>query len=204
MKLNNTISKLESGEKLTICGLGDSLTEGWMVRKGYTEFLVEFIAEEYKKSNVNFINRGIPGDTAEGGLYRLRGDVLDRDPGLVLVQFGLNDAYMGYPVGRYRSNISAIAENIINDTEAEIILLTSSLIFDPDENAMAEEYYSAMAEVAVEKKITLCRAHDYWRTKISSGTPHSSLVQSDGVHPTVEGYRLIAEALISTIKSGGK
>ena len=35
---------------------------------------------KYPGSRFKLINKGIPGDTADGGLYRLREDVIDYDP----------------------------------------------------------------------------------------------------------------------------
>lgn len=199
MNPEKTVFKFKTGEPLTICAFGDSLTQGWMVRKGYTDFLLELIKKNYPDADVNLINRGIPGDTSEAGLHRLRGDVLDFDPDLVLVQFALNDAYLGYPVNRFSSNLSAIIESINNNTEAEIILLTSSLLLHEGERAMAEKFYNAIEKISVEKNIPLCKVHEYWKSKVASGTDHRSLLQGDGVHPTIEGYRLMAEAVMPAL-----
>lgn len=92
MKPIKTILKLKSGAETTIVALGDSLTQGWMVRKGYMDFLEEMFRETFPESRLHLINCGIPGDTAEGGLYRLR-NVLDFNPDCVFVQFSLNDAF---------------------------------------------------------------------------------------------------------------
>lgn len=204
MKLVKTISKLKNGDELTLCALGDSLTQGWMVSRGYLDFLKEFIQQSYPSSKLKIINRGIPGDTADGGLDRLREDVTDYDPDLVFIQFGLNDLYMGYPVIRFKNCINAIVQTLLDDSDAEIILLTSIKILDARENKAAAEFYGAIEGVAEEKGVALCGVHEYWDEKIRSGAEHGSLVQYDGVHPTVEGYRLMAEAIMKTIKSFDK
>src|SRR3990172_12452360 len=95
MKLEKSIKKLKAGETLTIVALGDSLTHGWLVRKGYLDFMSEMIKSRYPHRTVKIINRGVPGDTAEGGLARLEHDVIDLNPDLVFIQFGLNDAFSG-------------------------------------------------------------------------------------------------------------
>jgi lysophospholipase L1-like esterase len=38
--------------------------------------------------------------------------------------------------------------------------------------------------------------HAYWKEKIAAGVDFRSLVQYDLVHPTVAGYRLMAEAIM--------
>ena len=45
MHLEKTIAKLQSGSDVTIVALGDSLTSGWMVARGYTEFLRDMLHE---------------------------------------------------------------------------------------------------------------------------------------------------------------
>ncbi|RPI97413.1 MAG: SGNH/GDSL hydrolase family protein, partial [Spirochaetales bacterium] len=80
MKAVTTIRKLTEGSHSVIVALGDSLTQGWLVNKGYLVFLGEMLKEKYPKAQFDIINRGIPGDTAEGGLLRVREDVIDEDP----------------------------------------------------------------------------------------------------------------------------
>ncbi len=112
MALNRSIAMLKKGEKLTIAALGDSLTQGWMVSKGYTDFVVDMLYKKYPDSKIDFVNRGIPGDTAEGGLRRLRYDILDKNPDCIFIQFALNDAYLGVSPGRFGNTIRGIIERI--------------------------------------------------------------------------------------------
>ena len=48
----NTIKKLLSGIPVVIAALGDSLTYGWMVNKGYLDFLGEMIDERFSGCQV--------------------------------------------------------------------------------------------------------------------------------------------------------
>ncbi|TFH37986.1 MAG: SGNH/GDSL hydrolase family protein [Chrysiogenales bacterium] len=199
MELRRTKSKLSSGTPVRIVALGDSLTQGWMVRKGYLEFLREMLAERYISGNVIIVNRGVPGDTAEGGLMRLGREVLDADPDLVFVQFGLNDAYTGVSPERYQRTISTIVDRILADTDAEVLLVTSVPLMHGEEDFMAESYYSRIEAVAEERGLPVARVHRYWKRKISGGVDFRSLVQGDGVHPNIEGYRLMAEAIMEKL-----
>mgnify|MGYP001594590110 FL=1 len=67
-----TIAKLKSGEDVKIVAIGDSLTHGWLVSKGYLDFLKEMLRKRYPGSSFQLVNKGIPGDTASGGLDRNR------------------------------------------------------------------------------------------------------------------------------------
>ena len=197
--MKKTKERLTEGIPLRIVALGDSLTQGWMVRKGYIDFLREMLAGKYPAARVTIVNRGIPGDTAEGGLMRLRREVLDDDPDLVFVQFGLNDAYSGVSPERYQRTIGTIVDQILADTDAEVLLVTSVPIMHGDEDFMAEAFYSRLDDVARERGVAIARVHRYWKRKISGGVDFRSLVQGDGVHPNVEGYRLMAEAIMEEL-----
>ncbi len=198
MALEKTIQKLNSDDKIRIVALGDSLTHGWMVNKGYLDFLKELLHNKYPESIVDIINRGIPGDTADGGLNRLKGHVINDKPDLVLVQFGLNDAFSGYAVDHFKNSILGIIAGIREQTSAEILLMTSSALEGHDW-LMTEKYYIALEEVADEESVPLAKVHTYWEQKISEGTDFRSLVQHDLVHPTEEGYQLMAEAVAEKI-----
>ena len=195
MNLQKTIHKLKTGQDLKIVALGDSLTYGWMVEKGYLDFLKERLVVKYPGSILKIINRGIPGDTAEGGLCRLQDHVIKSNPDLVFIQFALNDAFFGYPVERFQNNIMTIIKEIKNDTSSEILLLTSTALDERDKH-IAEKYYSSLKYIAEKEDIPVVLVHEYWEKRISEGIEFSSLVQADYVHPTVEGYRLMAEAIV--------
>lgn len=195
MKCTVTIEKLNKNEPLRIVAFGDSLTQGWMTRKGYVDFLHEMLKERYHEQ-IEMINRGIPGNTSDDGLERLRRDVLDRDPDLVLLQFALNDAYMGSSPGRLKNNLKSMITRIRLDTAAEILLLTSISIYNEAEDRVADTFYEAITGLAAEEKLPVAQVHSYWKKKISQGMHHGDLVQGDMVHPTVEGYRLMAEAVM--------
>jgi len=196
MSLVQTINKLKNGEDLLISALGDSLTQGWMVSKGYTDFVLEMLSKRYPDSKIDLINRGIPGDTAESGLRRLRYDVLDKNPHCIFIQFALNDAYIGISPGRFGNSIRGIVERIKLDCDAEILLVSSVTVMNPSERQMIQKFYDQLERIALEEDLSLARVHLYWEKKIEEGINFYSLVQADGVHPTVDGYRLMAEAIM--------
>ena len=194
--LENTIAKLQSNSAVTIVALGDSLSSGWMVARGYTEFLHDMLLVRFPKADVRLINSGIPGDTAPGGLYRLQQDALSYSPDLVLVQFALNDAFCGCSPGEFRRAIEAIIERIWQESSAEVLLLTSTLPADMAELETVESFYAELKDIARAKNCGLAAVDEHWADAIAAGTPHDSLVLYDRVHPSEAGYRLMAEAVM--------
>jgi acyl-CoA thioesterase I len=181
---------------ITVVALGDSLTQGWMVSKGYIDFLKEMLRAEFPQSRFKLVNSGIPGDTADSGLYRLSYDVLNHKPDCVFVQYALNDAFSGFTEQQFKKNIRGIIEKINENSNAEIILVTSGYIGDNDENQHVERYYHQLKALGEEYSIPVVAVHEYWKKKVNDGVPFESLVQYDGVHPTEDGYRLMSEAVM--------
>lgn len=198
MKPEKTIAKLAAGESVRIAALGDSLTYGWMAEKGYIDFLQEMLQAKYPSTKIQFINSGLPGDTAEGGLRRLKEQVIDAHPDLVFVQFALNDAFIGCPLGEYEKNIALIIERLRHETAAEVLLLTSVALADSHEDSLALQYYERLEQVAQQRSVSIARVHAYWKDKADGN--FDGLLQADGVHPTAAGYRLMAEAIMQVLQ----
>ena len=195
MMLENSIHNLETGKSLKIVALGDSLTYGWMVQKGYLDYLQEMLTAKYPGADFEIINRGVPGDTAGGGFRRLDDHVLCMDPDLVFVQFALNDAFSGCPADEFQRNIAAIVGKIRAESSSEILLMTSVALSDACEDNVAETYYERIECVAEDEGVPVALVHKYWKMKLSEGVKFSELLQSDNVHPTSGGYCLMAEAV---------
>ena len=196
MKPLKTIQKLEKGSAVTIVGLGDSLTNGWMAGKGYFERFEDLLRDRYKNCVLETVNRGIPGDTAHGGLYRLDTDVIMYSPDAALIQFGLNDAFMGCPIEQFTKNIQAMIDRISGETNAEIVLLTSVCLMDPRMERMINDFYDALVSLAEKNSLPVARVHEYWRRKLNEGLLFRNLIQIDGVHPNDAGHGIMAEAVM--------
>jgi len=194
-KASRTIDKLLSGTPVRLIGIGDSLTYGWMAEKGYLDYLNELLLAVYPGAALQIINRGIPGDTAEGGMRRLHRDVINARPDCVLIQFALNDAFLGVTPEQFAKDIRGMILEISKNSDADIVLLTSVWIADPEENDRALMFYHQLEIIAEEEKLPIARVHVYWEHKIESGTNTARLVQFDGVHPTAAGYQVMAEAI---------
>ena len=75
----------------TVGFLGDSITAA----REYGKHIENYTLLRYPQRTVRFINLGIGGDTAAGGLNRLQRDVFDNNVTLLTVAFGVNDIGWG-------------------------------------------------------------------------------------------------------------
>ncbi|MCX7392795.1 MAG: SGNH/GDSL hydrolase family protein [Planctomycetales bacterium] len=71
--------------------LGDSITEQYQ----YSTDLELYLTTRFPTWNLTFINAGIGGDRAQGGMKRFQEHVLSENPTAITINFGMNDAGYG-------------------------------------------------------------------------------------------------------------
>ena len=75
----------------TVVFLGDSITAA----RTYGKIIENYTLLRFPDRKIRFINAGVGGDTAAGGLKRFESDVLSHRPTVVLVAYGVNDIGWG-------------------------------------------------------------------------------------------------------------
>jgi acyl-CoA thioesterase-1 len=194
-QLTPIIERLEEGKTVTVAGLGDSLTHGWMVRRGFFDRFVDGLERRYERAGIERINSGIPGDTAAGGLRRV-GRVLERSPHVVVVQFALNDAFAGFGPDAFGQNLDQIARDA---TAAGVVpvLATSCPLMMEAEQRLADRYYGRIRVLSEQLDVPLADLERAWLAETGPVARRDDLFLSDGVHPTDEGHQLMADGLLA-------
>ena len=100
--LNGSINKYPTDK--VVIAFGDSLTRGYGMVAPEKNFVV-LLSEAVK---IPIINAGKTGDTTSDALVRLKDDVLDKKPDIVLVLLGGNDYLDGYSEEVIRINLKTI------------------------------------------------------------------------------------------------
>jgi acyl-CoA thioesterase-1 len=194
------LNRMEQSQELLIVGLGDSLTFGWEVERGFFDRFVDMLKSRYPKAYIKRINAGIPGDTADGGLARL-GRILDLGPDLVIVQFGLNDAFIGVDPCDFERSIRSIAKRVL-DLPAAVILATSCALEREHDAAFARPFYDAIVRVGADLAVPVAQLDRFW-SESPTAKSGSVLHNYDGVHPNDQGYELMAKGLMKLFENGG-
>ena len=180
---------LERGEGAKLVGLGDSLTYGWMVSRGYYDRFVDWLEDRFGGAVLESRNEGVPGDTSRGGLYRLE-RIMTRSPDLVVVQFGINDLWCSVPVSAFETNLREIVARI-GDGGAIAVLVTSCPLPDDSSRPHADPYFDAIRAVAQRARAPIADTERAWRESAAL----DSMRLGDGVHPDDRGHELMASAL---------
>jgi acyl-CoA thioesterase-1 len=169
-----------------IVAFGDSLTAGYGVapEESYPALLGARLREAGYRYRV--INAGVSGDTTAGGLRRVDW-ALKLKPEIALVELGANDALRGQDLEKTRANLDAIVARF-EAGGARVLLLGMRL--PPNYGGRYARAFEKMYEdVARVRKVPLM---PFFLDGVGAV---ARLNQSDGIHPTAEGYRVIVERL---------
>src|SRR5262245_5873246 len=173
-------------QERVIVAFGDSLTAGYGVapEASYPALLgARLRAEGYP---YRVINAGVSGDTTAGGLRRVDW-ALRLKPEIVIVELGANDALRGQDLAAVRDNIEAIVERF-QAAGARVLLVGMRL--PPNYGVRyGAEFQRLFEDVAKKRKAAFM---PFFLDGVG-GDPR--LNQADGIHPTAEGYRIIANHL---------
>lgn len=174
--------------------LGDSITDGWRLNEYFPER--------------DFVNRGISGQITGEMLGRMKADVIDLRPALVLALAGTNDIARGVSVQTIQNNLTMIAEL----AEAHRIKpLFASLLpvsdYHKDRNPQFEQ--SGRRPPAVIRELNtwlagFCRQRnyvyvDYFTATVDQAGMLQARLSDDGLHPNSAGYRLMAPVALAGI-----
>jgi Lysophospholipase L1 and related esterases len=173
-------------DERVIVAFGDSLTAGYGVapEESYPALLGARLREAGYRYRV--INAGVSGDTTAGGLRRVDW-ALKLKPEIALVELGANDALRGQDLEKTRANLDAIVARF-EAGGARVLLLGMRL--PPNYGGRYARAFEKMYEdVARERKVPLM---PFFLDGVGAV---ARLNQSDGIHPTAEGYRVIVERL---------
>jgi acyl-CoA thioesterase-1 len=171
--------------------LGDSLTAGLGLspEEAYPAVLERQLRQE--GFNYHVVNAGISGDTSAGGLSRV--DLaLEGDVRVLVVALGGNDGLRGLPVTQLKSNLSRIIERA-QGRGIKVVLagMEAPTNWGDMYTRGFRDVYSSLAK---QYDVPLVP----FLLEGVAMVPH--LNQRDGIHPTAEGDRIVAETVWKVLK----
>ena len=180
---NNTTPTEIRNEKVTVLALGDSLTEGLGVDvdKNYpTQLEARLKAMGYP--NVTVINSGLSGETSTGMVNRLDW-VSQTKPDITLLIIGANDAMRGIDVPIIEDNIRTAIKTLRENNSK--VILGGMQIYDNLGSGYVADFAAIYPRVAKDMDVPLIPF------VLKGVAANPQLNQSDAIHPTAEGYRIV-------------
>jgi acyl-CoA thioesterase-1 len=181
----------ESGRPKIVV-LGDSLTAGYglLEQQAYPALLQERLNEEGYGWDV--VNAGISGDTSAAGLQRLDWAMGEGDVRILIVELGANDGLRGLPISEMKKNLAAIIAHAQGKGVSVLLAgMEAPPNFGPEYTVSFRQVYRDLAK---QYKVTLL---PFLLDKVAGV---AALNQSDGIHPNVEGARIVADTVWTVLK----
>ena len=175
-------------ETKTLVFFGDSLTAGLGV--DLAEAYPARIGEKLKQAALPWrvVNAGLSGETTSGGLRRLDW-VLKQPVDLIVLELGGNDGLRGIAPELTRSNLQAMIDRVRTVRPTARIILAGMQI-PPN---LGPDYAAAFARIFPELAEKNHTGLIPFLLEGVGGVPE--LNQPDGIHPTPEGHRQVAETV---------
>ncbi len=198
--LRATMARLKSGQPVKIVAYGDSITAGGDATKPewiFWQRWADDLQRRYPRARVAAVNGATGGDSTAQGLQRLQAKVLDQQPDLVLVGFGMNDHNVGgVPIPQFEENLKQIITRIRAETGAEIVLFST---FPPNPHwkygsHRMPEYAAATARVAGETACACADVFNNWQSLAARKKPED-LLGNNINHPNDFGHWMYFEIL---------
>jgi acyl-CoA thioesterase-1 len=182
------------GEEAIALFFGNSLTAGSGV--GTEEAFPALVQDKVDSLGwaVEIVNSGVSGQTSSGGLGRIDWVLEQHEVDLFLLELGANDGLRGIDPSETRKNLQRIIDKVRKAYPNARIVLAGMKVPPNMGPEYAEEFESIFPELA--KKNGIERIP--FLLKGVAGV--DSLNQSDGIHPTAEGHRIVARTVWKAIR----
>jgi hypothetical protein len=172
---------------------GGSIAAGFGVIKSYADILKESLFHK----GMEVVNRSRYRETSFDGIGTFNEDIADFAPDILLVQFGVDDAF-GYV---YRSEFQENLVQMIRLARLRfnpfIFLATSHTFDNPNDMDAVYIFYRSLMIVASDLHCELIPVHSYWGGYLEKYNLCSKdLVLSDSRYPNENGHKVIADAMM--------
>ncbi|REA63844.1 arylesterase [Dyadobacter luteus] len=180
--------------KKTIVFFGNSLTAGYGLDdpsesfSGLIQKRIDSLGLAYK-----VVNAGVSGETTAGGNSRIDW-LLKQHLDVFVLELGGNDGLRGIPVAETKKNLQAILDKVKAKYPDAQLVLAGMQIPPNMGKTYAGEFKAVYKEIADKNNIKLIPF------LLEGVGGEAKLNQADGIHPTAEGHRILAENVWVIIK----
>ena len=189
---NDKLSRLKNGEERVVF-LGNSITIGW--QETHPEFF----------ENKTYVNRGISGQTTPQMLVRFYADVIDIQATTVVILAGTNDIAGNtgpMSIDMILNNIKSMTD-IALANNVKVILCSVLPAYDypwsPNKNPNIKipKLNSKIKKYAIEAGVHYL---DYFKALDNGNNGIDKEFSYDGVHLTLEGYKVLEPLVENALK----
>ena len=184
--VGDTTQTAPAANTKTVVFFGNSLTAGYGLSP--TEAFPALIQAKIDSMGLPYkvVNAGVSGETTSGGASRIDW-VLRQAPDVFVLELGANDGLRGIPVAETRKNLQAIIDKVKAKNPAAKLVLAGMQLPPNMGQAYTSGFRDLFPELARRNGMTLIPF------LLQGVGGEAKLNQQDGIHPTAEGARIVAD-----------
>lgn len=214
------LNEADEGASVTLGVIGGSITQGepgpnsvegrydWR----YSEMVQAWLQKEYPNVNVRLQNVALGGTSSDYGNFRLKTQLLNFEPDLVLVEYFCNDGTDAWSRESYETLLRRLLDsaghpaviaiettwNDLTKADTDPEKFHSSL---PAHMATLERYGVPLLSYRQAVKTQIAEGEYTWRTvdAYTTGADNEKGWQSDNVHPSRGGHELLANLVVKKL-----
>lgn len=179
--------------KKKIIFFGNSITAGYQLDPN--DAFPALIQEKIDSLDLNYecINAGNSGETTAGGLNRLDW-VLKNECAVFVLELGANDGLRGLELSQTEENLNTIIDRVLAKYPNCKVLVCGMKVPPSMGKAYAQQYDEMFSRIGQRDDISFIP----FLLEGVAGIPELNL--EDGIHPTEEGHKILAETVWDTLK----
>ena len=198
-------------QKIRIVALGDSTTAGTPGWKSPIEAPPRGQGDETSQyaywlmqahPEWEVLNRGVNGERSDQIAARFDRDVIDARPKVVVIIAGVNDVYQGRTVEHVTGELERMYGRAAG---AGILVVAGSIIpfntATPEQNSRMDRINTWIRERSTSGSPTPVAFVDTRRAVAAPGNADRLIDSPDDLHPSARGYRLMADAIRSSLEA---
>jgi acyl-CoA thioesterase-1 len=182
----DTVQTAPAAKTKTVVFFGNSLTAGYGLSP--SEAFPALIQSKIDLMGLPYtvVNAGVSGETTSGGASRIDW-VLRQAPDVFVLELGANDGLRGIPVAETKKNLQAIIDKVKAKNPAAKLVLAGMQLPPNMGQAYTSGFRDVFPDLAKRNGMTLIPF------LLEGVGGEAKLNQQDGIHPTAEGARIVAQ-----------
>ena len=183
------MQKLDRGEAITLATIGGSITTGYAAQPPRENGWAALLAKSLKVKKL--VNAGVSGTDSAAAVHRLQTQVLDAEPDLVIVEFGVNDQWLDPAVRA--SSYESLLRRLLSAKKPPAVMV------------LALTQQGNVARDAVDIQLALARHYGLTALDFGRWVQGSwASLYDEPVHPNGLGHQRIAQAIEETLRAAAK
>jgi acyl-CoA thioesterase I len=201
--LRSTRRAVRSRTSVRVLAIGSSSTVGVGASSPSATFVSRLetsLEGAVKGMEFDVLGRGLSGEVAQGAADRMKQEVAETKPDLVVWQVGTNDALRHVNIDKFKMCLQATLAWLA-EKKIDVVLLDPQYGDALTKDGYFEEVVAATVEVARDAHVLLVDRFEAMR-ELQRGRGDGFYLTSDKLHMNDRGHRCVAEQLARAIVGG--